>query len=53
MGSFVMSAPGRDFLLSFARSLRDEFFTLLLRTLLYMYLSLCFSPGDKRRFCGW
>ena len=45
MESFVLSAPGRAVLLSFARSLRDVFFTLLLRTLLY--LSLCFSVVNK------
>ena len=38
-GSLVLSAPGCDFLLSFVRFLRDVFFTLSLRTLLYYLFS--------------
>ena len=45
MGSFILSAPGYAFLLYFARSLRDVFVTLLLRTLLYF--SRCFSVVNK------
>ena len=42
---YILSASGCAFLLSFTRSLRDVFFTLLLRTLLYF--SLCFSVVNK------
>ena len=44
-GSFILSAPGRAFLLYFARSLRYVFVTLLLRILLYF--SRCFSVVNK------